>query len=67
MKLSKIYLALLASSIAGYALAEQSTNQSTLDVINVVATRDPSKFADNPQKQAKIISFLNKLLALLMR
>ncbi|QHB16960.1 hypothetical protein [Mannheimia pernigra] len=49
MKLSKIYLALLASSIAGYALADQST----LDIINVVATRDPSKFADNPQKASK--------------
>lgn len=53
MKLSKIYLALLASSTAGYALADQSINQSTLDIINVVATRDPSKFADNPQKASK--------------
>lgn len=53
MKLSKIYLALLASSIADYAFADQTINQSTLDVINVVASRDPSKFADNPQKESK--------------
>lgn len=49
MKLSRIYLSLATSLIASNVFA----NQSSLDVINVIATRDPSKFADTPQKQAK--------------
>lgn len=49
MKLSRIYLALATSLIASNVFA----NQSSLDVINVIATRDPSKFADTPQKQSK--------------
>lgn len=49
MKLSRIYLSLATSLIASNVFADQSS----LDVINVIATRDPSKFADTPQKQAK--------------
>ncbi|WP_044470995.1 TonB-dependent hemoglobin/transferrin/lactoferrin family receptor [Mannheimia massilioguelmaensis] len=54
MKLSKIYLALISSAIiTGYADANPSPDQIELDAINVTATRDPSKFADTPQKQNK--------------
>lgn len=52
MKVSKIYIALTSTFAFSCATAGQSES-TMLDIIEVVATRDPSKFADSPQKLTK--------------
>lgn len=50
MQLSKLSLAITVSLFTANIFANQSIE---LDTVNVIATRDPSKFADTPQKQTK--------------
>ncbi|AGQ39116.1 Heme/hemopexin utilization protein C [Mannheimia haemolytica] len=50
MQLSKLSLAITVSLFSANIFANQSIE---LDTVNVIATRDPSKFADTPQKQTK--------------
>ncbi|HHX2000550.1 TPA: TonB-dependent hemoglobin/transferrin/lactoferrin family receptor [Haemophilus influenzae] len=48
MRFSKLSLAITTTLVTANALA-----QSVLDSINVIATRDPSRFAYTPEKQSK--------------
>lgn len=62
MRFSKLSLAITTTLVTANALAQSVE----LDSINVIATRDPSRFAYTPENNLKIVFFPSKRLVLQM-